>query len=282
MTGKVYLVGAGPGDPELLTLKALRLLREADVVLHDDLVSPAIVKLASPGALVANVGKRCGRKRVTQEQIHTGMIGYAQRGLTVVRLKGGDPMIFGRAGEEMDALTEAEVDFEVVPGVTAASSAAAEVKICLTDRRSASSLVFLSGHPRAGKTQNEWPRLGSGAATRATPTVVVYMPGSEYSKLRDELLAAGLRYDTPCLLVAGASGGTAQAHFTSVDQLSDSPPLPSPKIVIAGEVAGVRRLEQKSKPAAKSDPVIAPRRHRPLDRERAHRPDRTLALAPER
>ncbi len=135
MSGKVYLVGAGPGDPELLTRKALRLLRAADVVLHDDLVAPEILALIPPTARLHNVGKRCGRKSITQEEINALLVAYASDGLTVVRLKGGDPLIFGRAGEEMEVLWEARIDFEVVPGVTAALGAAAAARIPLTDRR---------------------------------------------------------------------------------------------------------------------------------------------------
>ena len=133
--GTVYLVGAGPGDPDLLTLKAARLLAEAGVVLHDDLVPQSILDMAGKQALIISVGKRCGRKKITQAAIHDLMIESARRGLSVIRLKSGDPMIFGRAAEEIEALREAEIPFEVVPGVTAASSAAAFVEASLTDRR---------------------------------------------------------------------------------------------------------------------------------------------------
>ncbi len=133
--GKVYLVGAGPGDPDMLTVKAARLLADAGVVLHDDLVPQSILNLAGKQALVISVGKRCGRKKITQAAIHELMIVSARRGLAVIRLKSGDPMIFGRAAEEIDALREAGVPFEVVPGVTAASSAAAFLEASLTDRR---------------------------------------------------------------------------------------------------------------------------------------------------
>ena len=119
--GKVFLVGAGPGDPELLTLKAVRVLREADIVLHDDLVSSEILALLPRTATIVAVGKRCGRASVTQEGINTMLVTYAASGRTVVRLKSGDPMLFGRAGEEIDALRAAGVDFEIVPGVSAAS-----------------------------------------------------------------------------------------------------------------------------------------------------------------
>ncbi|MGC2553221.1 MAG: SAM-dependent methyltransferase, partial [Candidatus Sulfotelmatobacter sp.] len=120
MNGKVYLVGAGPGDPELLTMKALRLLRTSDVVFHDDLVSPEILKLISPSAEVQNVGKRCGSKTIRQEEINLLLVSRAASGLQVVRLKSGDPLIFGRAGEEIEALHRSNIEYEIVPGVTSA------------------------------------------------------------------------------------------------------------------------------------------------------------------
>ena len=166
----VYLVGAGPGDPELLTLKAVRLLATADVVLHDDLV-PAAVLAHAERAIVINVGKRCGRKNISQEQINAMMIDYARRGFSVIRLKSGDPLVFGRAGEEMDALRAGGILFEVVPGITAAFAAAAALRRPLTDRRSASSISFSSGHHAAG---SKLPPASLSGATR-----VVYMPGRD-------------------------------------------------------------------------------------------------------
>jgi precorrin-6B methylase 1 len=147
--GTVYLVGAGPGDPELLTLKAAGLLRSADLVLHDDLVPAAVIAMTGGQALVVSVGKRCGVKRVQQREIHTLMIEAARQRLSVVRLKSGDPLVFGRAAEEMDALRAADVPFEVVPGITAAFAAAAQIGCSLTDRRVASSIEFHTGHKAA-------------------------------------------------------------------------------------------------------------------------------------
>src|ERR1700684_1864505 len=171
--GKVYLVGAGPGDPDLLTVKATRLLAGAGVVLHDDLVPQSILNLANKQALIMSVGKRCGRKKVTQEEIHGLMIEAARRGLAVIRLKSGDPMIFGRAAEEIDALREAGVPFEVVPGVTAASSAAAFLEASLTDRRISSKLIVLSGH-RTVPQQDLWP-----GDLPTDATLAIYMPGQD-------------------------------------------------------------------------------------------------------
>ena len=146
MKGKVYLVGAGPGDPELLTVKALRLLRTAEAVLHDDLVAPEILKLIPPTAQIYNVGKRCGKKKILQGEINGLMVALASSGLRVVRLKGGDPLIFGRAGEEIESLRRSNIPFEIVPGVTSALGAAAAAQIPLTHRRASSALVLITAH----------------------------------------------------------------------------------------------------------------------------------------
>ena len=146
MTGKVYLVGAGPGDPELLTLKALKLLKSADVVLHDDLISAEILAFIPSSTEVQNVGKRFGQKRISQTEIHALMVQNALLGLQVVRLKSGDPLIFGRAGEEMEALRKAGIEFEIVPGVTSAFGAAANAQIPLTHRQVSSAVVLVTGH----------------------------------------------------------------------------------------------------------------------------------------
>ena len=155
-SGTVYLVGAGPGDPELLTVKGHRLIREAGVVLHDDLVPAAIVALAGSDAEVVNVGKRCGVKRITQDEINTLMIGAARRGASVVRLKSGDPGIFGRLAEEMEALDAAGIPYEVVPGITAGIAAAASLSVSLTDRRKSARVVIVTGHKAyAGQKQQK-------------------------------------------------------------------------------------------------------------------------------
>src|SRR6201996_587501 len=189
--GKVYLVGAGPGDPELLTLKAARLLGAAGIGLHDDLGPDAILALAKKDALTLSVGKRCGRKKITQAAIHDLMIVSARKGLAVVRLKSGDPMIFGRAGEEIDALREAGVPFEVVPGVTAASSAAAFLEASLTDRRVASRLIVLSGH-RTIPQHDLWPGV-----LPTDVTLAIYMPGQDLARVAASLLRSGLPATIP-------------------------------------------------------------------------------------
>ena len=234
MAGKVYLVGAGPGDPDLLTVKAVKALAVADVVLHDDLVPPAILAHVGQKAAVFSVGKRCGKKSVSQHEINTLMIDYARAGFTVVRLQGGDPLIFGRAGEEIRALAEAGVDFEIVPGVTAALGAAAAVGIALTERRVASSVVFLTAHHcRAGAT-NPWPGWPSSISSETT--LVVYMPGDDNPRLGSELASRGLMPETPCLIVSGASTPAEQRYLTTLAELPQAPSLPSPKLLIVGAV----------------------------------------------
>ena len=231
--GKVYLVGAGPGDPDFLTIKALRLLRTADVVFHDDLVSPEILALIPTGTHVESVGKRCGCASTTQHRIHSLLVSAAMQGWTVVRLKSGDPLIFGRAGEEMEALRRAGIDFEVVPGITAAFGAAAQARIPLTDRRLASKIVFLSNHRCAGKTSPDWKDAVSNDAT-----IVVYMPGADNEGLAAKLRAAGLEAKTPCLLVSRATSEQQQVHATTLTNLAGAPFLPAPVLLIIGAVAG--------------------------------------------
>ena len=184
MTGKVYLVGAGPGDPELLTLKALKLLKSADVVLHDDLISPEILAFIPSSTEVQNVGKRFGQKNISQAEIHALLIQNALLGLQVVRLKSGDPLIFGRAGEEMEALRRAGIEFEIVPGVTAAFGAAANAQIPLTHRQVSSAVVLVTGHHAGADEFADWP-----AKIPTDATVVVYMPGYDYRSTAQQLAA---------------------------------------------------------------------------------------------
>jgi uroporphyrin-III C-methyltransferase len=231
MKGKVYLVGAGPGDPELLTLKAARLLRGAHAVLHDDLVPPEILKMISPAAMVTNVGKRCGRKSIRQEEINFLMITLASANLQVVRLKSGDPLIFGRGGEEIEALRAAEIEYEIVPGITSALGAAASAKIPLTDRRASSAVIFLTAHVAGHKDQADWSPL---AGSRAT--IVVYMPGRNYAEIRRGLTSAGLSPDTPCAIVSRATTAEQQVYRTTIQELDYTPSLPPPALLVVGQV----------------------------------------------
>lgn len=223
--GRVYLVGAGPGDPDLLTARAARLLATADVVLNDDLVPEAVVALAHPEALARNVGKRCGKKKITQAEINVLMIEHARAGRSVVRLKSGDPLVFGRAAEEIDALREANVEFEVVPGITAAFAAAAALGLSLTDRRASSSVHFSSGHHATG-----------GPPAISEPTRVVYMPGRNFAALAAEWRAQGLPANLPCVAISRAAQPDQRIAKTTLDKLDTIDPGPSPVLVLAGWV----------------------------------------------
>ena len=234
MKGKVYLVGAGPGDPELLTVKAVRLLESADAVLYDELVAPEILSLVPARAQRHNVGKRCGTKRIQQQEINFLMIALADSGLRVVRLKSGDPSIFGRAGEEMESLRRAGIPYEVVPGVTSALGAAAAAKMSLTHRQKSSAVVFLTAHHAAEKESADWSSLaGSGA------TLVIYMPGPNYLSTSTKLKNSGLASDIPCAIVSRATTAQQRIHYTTVGELQHAPFLAAPTLLVVGEVARV-------------------------------------------
>lgn len=224
--GKVYLVGAGPGDPDMLTVHAATLIETADWVFHDDLVAPEILKLAREST-IKNVGKRCGSKSVTQHDINELLIRHARAGDSVVRLKVGDPMLFGRAGEEIDALNAASVAFEIVPGITAAFAAAAAIHVPLTDRRLASKVIFLTGH-RATEEGPGWGHLPDDA------TLVIYMPGSDYAHLSSQIIASGFGPDTPCIVVSNVATPKEQSLHTTVGKLSQTAPLHAPCVILAG------------------------------------------------
>ena len=229
--GKVFLVGAGPGDPELLTVKAVRVLARADVVLHDALVTPAILELAGKAELI-DIGKRCGRKLLTQAEINDLLIAHSAKGGNVVRLKGGDPSIFGRAGEEIEALLEAGIEFEIVPGISTALAAAASAKISLTDRRYASAVTFMTGHRGPENEDVEWDRLVNSGSTLA-----IYMPGTNYAEIVANLRSAGLELTTPCVVIAHVGRREEQKLFTDLASLAVSRALPAPALLIVGECA---------------------------------------------
>jgi siroheme synthase len=259
--GKVYLIGAGPGDPELLTVKAARLLSRATIVLHDSLVSREVLQLIPHEAEIIDVGKRCGQKLLTQDEINQLLISYATRGpkgsgrsldrssdssadhsihTEVIRLKGGDPVIFGRAGEEIEALHCANIPFEIVPGITAALGAAAAAGISLTDRRAASQIVITTysrgsdvrlADPFAVTPQLNW------AAISSNTTLVLYMPGADYTEVSRRLREAGQPEDLPCVIVSQATTSTQQIRWTTVAGLAGESKLPAPALLIVGRVA---------------------------------------------
>lgn len=231
MNGKVYLVGAGPGDPELLTLKAAKLLSSAEVVLYDSLVSREILALIGRKALVVDVGKRAGKKLLTQNEINSLLVDYARQEKLVVRLKGGDPLLFGRAGEEMDALRRAGIDFEIVPGITAAVGAAAAAKISLTDRRVASQVLFTTFSRGESGNWLNW------AAITPETTIAIYMPGTHYGEVAARLIENGLAPETPCVAVSQATRAEQQVRWSSIAALSDVDQLPAPSLLLVGRVA---------------------------------------------
>ncbi len=227
IAGSVYLVGAGPGDPDLLTVKAVRLIESADVILHDDLVPQAILELATRSAEVVNVGKRCGVKTITQAEINALMVEHARAGRSVVRLKSGDPLLFGRAAEELSALAQADVPFEIVPGVSAAFAAAAAIGRSLTDRDWASNVIFSTGHHAQSHNRAALPAIED--ATR-----VIYMPGRDLALLAAEWMAEGLPADLPCAVVSRAAQPGQQVVHTTLGALGEIESAAPPSLLIAG------------------------------------------------
>jgi uroporphyrin-III C-methyltransferase len=246
--GKVYLVGAGPGDPDLLTVKAQRLIAQAAVVLHDDLVSRAILALMAPHAEVVSVGKRFGAQGPTQTEINERMIASARQGLEVVRLKGGDPGIFGRLAEEIDALEAAGIPYEIVPGITAGIAAAASLGASLTDRQMAARVVVVTNHQARGDAKADWRGL-----IREDSTLVIYMPGHDFAALRDQLLEAGCATDMPSAIVSRASLPDERYRFSTVGELDKLAPVDSPSILLVGRSIDRTRCRANSSAARALD-----------------------------
>ena len=238
--GKVWLVGAGPGDPELLTLKAMRALQAAEVVVHDRLVSAEVLAMA-PNARLIHVGKRKSRHSVPQDGINQLLVALALEGRTVVRLKGGDPFVFGRGGEELAACREAGVACEVVPGISAGLAAAASAGAPLTHRGLAQGVTFITGHAAAtteggyGEPEHDWAALAG-----ANHTVVVYMGLSTAPTIAARLMAAGRAGSTPALIVENASLPQERRVLTRLDGLGEATAgLDGPAVLIIGEIAAL-------------------------------------------
>lgn len=258
--GRVFLVGAGPGDPELLTLRAHRLIREADVLVHDYLVSPKILALARPGAERVFVGKKGGAFCCPQRDIEGTLLRLAREGKTVVRLKGGDPFVFGRGGEEAEALAEAGVPFEIVPGVTSALGAASYAGVPLTHRSHSSAVVFLTGHEDPNKADSpiHWEDYG-----RLGATLCIYMGMKNLESITRRLQAGGLDGDTPALVIQSATTSEHRQLLSTVAAIaldSEHAGFGAPAIVVIGEVAA---LSDKlawfapSQGAARAQPAFA-------------------------
>ncbi len=241
--GKVTLVGAGPGDPDLLTVKAVKAIREATVLMVDDLVSDAIVGLATPEARVVRVGKRGGCRSTPQAFIEKLMIASARDGERVVRLKGGDPLIFGRGGEEMEKLREAGVSVTVVNGITAGLAAATAMGVPLTHREHAQGVLFLTGHAKRGGRATDWRAIAA-TAHSARLTLVIYMGVSGAQRLQEELLS-GLPASTPVAVIQNASLPVQRHVATELGQLAQAitrEKMTSPAIIVVGEVTRAAAL----------------------------------------
>ena len=237
-SGRVALVGAGPGDPELLTLRAARLLARADVVVHDHLVGPGVLELIGAGAQRIYVGKERCRHSMAQDDINRLLVRLAREGRNVVRLKGGDPFIFGRGGEELQALAAEGVSFEVVPGVTAACGVASHAGIPLTHREFAQSCTFVTGHLKDGSCELDWPALA-----RPRQTVVIYMGLSGLPRICAQLIAHGLPAHWPAAVVAQGTLPTQRVVCATLATLAaevESEGLQSPCLTIVGEVVRLR------------------------------------------
>lgn len=234
-TGKVWLVGAGPGDPDLLTLRAARLIMQAGLIVHDGLVDPAILALAKPAAKLVSVAKRRSRHTMPQDEINALLVREALAGRDVVRLKGGDPFIFGRGGEEAEACHAAGVPVEVVPGISAAIGAAAAAQVPLTHRDSASIVSFVAGQCK-GLTEQDWAGLaGKGR------TLVIYMGVATAAEILEKLIGDGLSPEMPVAVIENATRSTMRvlrAPLAGLAELVAKRKVKSPAVIVIGDVAG--------------------------------------------
>ncbi len=232
-TGTVYLVGAGPGDPELLTVRAARLLQEASLIVHDGLVDPAILALAHPNATLISVAKKRSKHTLPQDQINALLVREAKAGRDVVRLKGGDPFIFGRGGEEMEDCHAAGVPVEVVPGISAANGAAAAAGIALTHRESASIVSFVAGQCKGLKDQNWAGLAGHGR------TLVIYMGVKTAPQIAEKLMEDGLAPDMPVAVIENAARPemrVLRAPLAGLPDMIEQEHVISPALIVIGEV----------------------------------------------
>ena len=259
--GTCTLVGAGPGDPDLLTLKAVKAIHAATVLFVDDLVNDAILGYARPDARIVHVGKRGGCKSTPQAFIEKLMITAVREGETVVRLKGGDPFIFGRGGEEVEHLRAAGVQVEVVNGITSGLAAVTSLGVPLTHREHAHGVVFVTGHAKPGSGGTDWRALAA-TAHSARLTLVIYMGVSGTARIQDELLT-GLPAETPVAIIQNASLPTqrhAVATLQTLQQTIQAEGLASPSVIVVGDVLrGVQSLQRPQQIDGFLDPLVGGR-----------------------
>jgi uroporphyrin-III C-methyltransferase/precorrin-2 dehydrogenase/sirohydrochlorin ferrochelatase/uroporphyrin-III C-methyltransferase len=243
----VQLVGAGPGDPDLLTIKALRALQHADIILHDSLIGPDILRNAREDADIIDVGKRCGKHSSPQARINQLLVASARTGKRVVRLKGGDPMIFGRATEEMNALTAAQIAFEIIPGITTATAAAATIQTSLTKRATARSLHFLTGHgAEDGLPAHDWVSL-----TKSGGTLVIYMGAQTLAGLASHLIEAGMPPTMPAIAIENATLPTQHNTHATISTLPRQLGRPvGPTIILIGEALTAETVDAAAEAVA--------------------------------
>lgn len=236
--GEAALVGAGPGDPELLTLKALNYLQQAEVVLYDYLVSDEIMALVANDAILVCVGKRAGHHSVPQEKTNQLLVDFAKQGYKVVRIKGGDPFVFGRGGEELEVLADAGITFQVVPGITAAAGATAYAGIPLTHRDYAQSAMFITGHLKAESDQLDWSTLA-----RGQQTLVIYMGLMKSNYIQEQLIKHGRRAQTPIAIIERGTQLSQKVFKGQLSELADlAKKAEAPALIVIGEVV---QLSQK-------------------------------------
>jgi uroporphyrin-III C-methyltransferase len=256
--GRVTLVGAGPGDPDLLTLKAVRALAQAEVILIDDLVDRRVLAHASPGARVIEVGKRGGCRSTPQQFIHRLLLREARTGRRVVRLKGGDPFVFGRGSEERDALRAAGIEVDVVPGITSGIAAPQAIGIPVSDRRHAQGVIFVTGHAQQGGAEPDWASLaGTGL------TLVVYMGVAQCARITAQLQAAGLAAETPAAAIQHAHTPQQRSVLATLGTLADAiatEGIGSPAILVIGAVVSAADALRVAAPAVPSERVPSVRR----------------------
>lgn len=233
--GEVALVGSGPGDVELLTLKAIRFLQQADVVLYDYLVSDEIMALVPSDTILVCVGKRAGHHSVPQEKTNQLLVDFAKQGHRVVRIKGGDPFIFGRGGEELEVLADAGISFQVIPGITAAAGATAYAGIPLTHRDYAQSAMFITGHLKAESDQMDWSTLA-----RGNQTLVIYMGLMKSDYIESQLIEYGRSPETPIAIIERGTQATQKIFKGQLAQLAElAKDAQSPSLIVIGEVVSL-------------------------------------------